>query len=114
MIRFLNYISIVFRKAVSAFDLSLTAVLFSSVASFFCRDSGSLATSSPQSMNLSSTKAGYEMPLTPVMPVFSLSWSCQDFSVLKSFVHFYDIPKLQYVLRTLHTDLQRTDHRQLM
>ena len=94
MIRFLNYISIVFRKAVSAFDLSLTAVLFSSVASFFCRDSGSLATSSPQSMNLSSTKAGYEMPLTPVMPVFSLSWSIRsikrfDFEFRNQFVVKY-------------------------
>jgi|GEM_PF-5878588 len=114
MIRFLNYISIVFRKAASAFDLSLFTALFSVVTSCFCRNSGSLAMSSPQPMNLTSTKADYEMPLTPASAVFPLSWNYRDSSVLKSFVRFSDISKLQYVLQTLLTDLQRTDQRQLM
>lgn len=114
MIRFLNYISIVFRKAASAFDLSLFTALFSVVTSCFCRNSGSLAMSSPQPMNLTSTKADYEMPLTPASAVFPLSWNYRDSSVLKSFVRFSDISKLQFVLQTLLTDLQRTDQRQLM
>ena len=99
MIRFLNYISIVFRKAASAFDLSLFTALFSVVTSCFCRNSGSLSMSSPQPMNLTSTKSDYEMPLTPAIPVFPLSWNDRDSSVLKSFVRFSDISKLQCVLQ---------------
>ncbi|MBA62401.1 MAG: hypothetical protein CMJ76_08550 [Planctomycetaceae bacterium] len=113
MIRFSDYISIVFSKAIAAFDLSILTVLLSAVKNCLSNDSLLLVTPSTQPMRVTLVKSDYKMPITPAVLVFPLRWDCSKSSVHKIFVNFPDTSKRQDA-SIKQAALQCTDKRLFM
>jgi len=124
MIRFSDYISIVFRKAVSAFDLSLLTLFLTVSGNCFRRNTSATASKSDSKVSYSLTNQNGGLQFSPANTGSQFFFTCLPKakiprmttpynSVFKSFVSFPDTSRQRGTIHRLQL-LLRTDQRQLM
>lgn len=124
MIRFSDYISIVFRKAVPAFDLSMLMLFLTAIGNCFRRNSNASASKPYSKVRYSLTNQNGTLQFSPANTGKQVFFTCLPKahsprmttpynSVFKSFVSFPDTSNQLGVIHHLEL-LLRTDQRQLM
>ena len=124
MIRFSNYISIVFRKAVPAFDLSMLVLYLMAVSKCFRRNSTAATSKSDSKVSYSLTNQNGTLTFPPANTGEQGFFACLPKaksprmttpynSVFKIFVSFPDTSRQRGTIHRLQM-LLRTDQRQLM
>ena len=124
MIRFSDYISIVFRKAVPAFDLSMLVLFLMAISKCFRRNSTVATSKSDSKVSYSLTNQNGTLPFSPAKTGEQVFFACLPKaksprmttpynSVFKSFVSFPDTSHQLGVIHRLEL-LLLTDQRQLM